>query len=145
MQRKEPKRKGVSYYKNKAWKEFSRYVRFRDCLATTGTFTNGRCVTCGKLFPFEELQAGHGIGKRNNSILLDEQLVNAQCRSCNFYGNGEYAKYSVWFIKKYGLELWEEKVRISKQVVSYKSFYWEEKYLEYKDKVEQLLLTGLKR
>ena len=52
----------LSYYKNKAWKVFSIYIRTRDCLATTKTAENGKCVTCNRVFPFEELQAGHAIG-----------------------------------------------------------------------------------
>ena len=87
-----PKKKGLKYYKTKAWNMFSKYIRTRDCLATRGTVGEGVCVTCGKRYHFKELQAGHEIGGRNNSILCDEELVNAQCRGCNSYGNGKYAE-----------------------------------------------------
>ena len=32
--------------KDKAWKAFATFIRHRDCLATTGTFERGLCVTC---------------------------------------------------------------------------------------------------
>ena len=95
-------------------------------------------MTCDKYFPFEELQAGHAISGRNNSILFDEQLVNAQCRGCNGYGNGKYAEYSIWFIKEYGLKKWEEKVRLSRQVKVDLDF--DEIYSKYKKKVEKLVI-----
>lgn len=134
------KRKKTSYEraKERAWSAFSKYIRLRDCIKTTTFKDQGQCVTCGKFFPFKELQAGHAIGGRNNSILFDEQLVNAQCRGCNGYGGGRYGDYSVWYIHTYGLKNWEEKNQLK----------WEErKYSEedlvrieklYKDKFNKL-------
>lgn len=131
------KKKNLSYYKNKAWRMFSKYIRMRDCLATTGTFEKGRCVTCGKVFPFNELQAGHAIGGRNNSILFDEELVNGQCKFCNHFKNGNYGQYSVWFIEKYGLDRWEEKVALSQRVVKYTKEDYINIYEKYKKKVSE--------
>ena len=132
------KKKNLSYYKNRAWRMFSKYIRTRDCLATTKSKERGKCVTCGKEFPFKELQAGHAIGGRAPAILLDEELVNAQCRGCNHFRDGNYGKYSVWFIDKYGLERWEEKVRLSNMIVKYDKEYYKEKYEEYKNKLNDL-------
>jgi hypothetical protein len=58
-----------------AWKAFSIYIRTRDCIKTTGDIEYGKCYTCGKIFPFSELDAGHGIGSRRNSILFDDSIV----------------------------------------------------------------------
>lgn len=106
--------------KNTAWNWFSKYIRTRDCLGSTGFSDQGICVTCGCAFPFSELQAGHCIGGRNDSILFDEKLVNAQCSKCNKspeYGGlgGNYAKYHLWYIDKYGREDFEEKIFLSNQ------------------------------
>jgi len=118
---------------------FSKYIRTRDCLATTGDPERGKCVTCGKELPFKELQAGHAISGRNNSILFDEKLVNAQCGGCNGFGGGKYGEYSVWFIKKYGLKEWEKKVRLSHKSVKYTKEDYSEMYEEFKKKLEKLL------
>lgn len=133
------KKKGLKYYKTKAWDMFSKYIRTRDCLATTGTADEGVCVTCGKRYHFKELQAGHGIGGRNNAILFDEELVNAQCKFCNGYGNGKYAEYSLWFIKKYGLKSWEEKVELSKELRKYSANDYMAIEETYKEKLGVLL------
>lgn len=133
------KSKSTSYYKNRAWNMFSKYIRTRDCLATTGTIERGRCVTCGKIFDFRDLQAGHCIPGRYKSILFDEELVNAQCRGCNYFGGGKYADYTLWFIKKYGEKYWEEKVELSHQKVKYTKVDYQEIYEKYKNKLEKLL------
>jgi hypothetical protein len=135
--RKLRKVKNTTAEKKRAWKEFSKYIRLRDCISTTGTKTEGICVTCGKRLPFGELQAGHALSGRNNSILLDEELVNIQCRFCNGYGGGEYGTYSVWFISKYGLDMWEEKVILQKQTAP--KIDWNEKTLEYRRRYKELL------
>jgi hypothetical protein len=133
----ESKMKKLSYYKSRAWKMFSLYIRTRDCLLTTRRQDTGKCVTCGQVFHFKDLQAGHAIGGRNNSILFDEELVNAQCRSCNLFG-GKYAEYSVWFINKYGLERWQEKVHLKKRSVVLKRDDYIAIFEEYKKKHEDL-------
>lgn len=134
---KSPRQEKGRTTKAKVWKIFSLYIRTRDCIATTGFSDQGKCVTCGKFFPIKELQAGHAIGGRNNSILFDEQLVNAQCRGCNGYGNGRYADYSLWFIKKYGEKKWEEKVALSHQLAVDLDF--EVLYQKYKRKYDKLI------
>jgi hypothetical protein len=129
------KNKGAE--KERAWDSFSKYIRLRDCIATTGTKDEGICVTCGERFPFKELQAGHALAGRNNSILFDEELVNAQCGGCNGYGGGKYGKYSVWFIAKYGLKMWEGKVILQNQAGA--KIDWNEKTLEYRRRYKELL------
>ena len=123
--------------KNKAWRCFSKYIRVRDCLKTTGFVDQGQCVTCNKFFPISELQAGHAIGGRNNSILFDEKLVNAQCRICNGYGNGKYAEYSLWFIQKYGIEEWEKKIKLSHELAV--DIDYQEIINKYTNKLNKLL------
>jgi hypothetical protein len=113
-------KKKRSVIKKRAWGWFSKYIRARDCLATTGDINRGVCVTCGEEFPFNKLQAGHCLGGRNDTILFDEELVNAQCENCNrsaMYGglDGNYGEYHIWFVEKYGMESFKEKVFISKQ------------------------------
>lgn len=116
---------------------FSKYIRTRDCIKTSKFPDQGKCVTCGRFFPYKELQAGHAIGGRYNSILFDEQLVNAQCRGCNGYGNGKYADYSLWFIREYGQEKWEEKVELSHKIVP--DLDYGEIYEKYKEKYDKLM------
>ena len=93
---------GVKVLKKKAWVLFSRYIRLRDCLKTTGTTTHGVCITCGKNYPFESLQAGHFIAGRSNAVLFDEHGVFAQCYACNVGLHGNVLEYRRKIIEMYG-------------------------------------------
>lgn len=98
------KRKKTEYekLKDKAWHAFSRFIRTRDCLMTTGTTTHGKCITCDFVYPIEKLQAGHYVDGRTNSILFDEECVHAQCIQCNQFKHGNKSEYRKAIIDLYG-------------------------------------------
>lgn len=101
------KKKQLTYAKakNKAWDAFSLYIRTRDCVETTGTTTQGKCFTCGNVFPLKKLQAGHLIAGRHNSVLFDERGCHAQCQMCNVWLSGNTMKYYRHMVEKYGDEV----------------------------------------
>lgn len=102
------KKTSLKKVKKQAWDIFSKYIRLRDCLITTGTKEYGLCYTCGRRKPFSELQAGHFIDSRCNSILFEEDGVHAQCKQCNLFKNGNKDAYTPKMIKDYGLKRVEE-------------------------------------
>ena len=81
------KKKGsLSWWKQKAWDQFSLYVRVRDALRTTGDIHDCVCCSCGRVKPaFGRgcIQAGHFIPGRKNSVLFSEVGVHGQCSWCN--------------------------------------------------------------
>jgi hypothetical protein len=95
-------KKGLKSLKKRAWTLFSKYIRLRDCLKTTGTTTHGVCITCGKTYPIESLQAGHFIAGRCNAILFDEEMTHAQCYACNVGLHGNVLEYRRKIIEMYG-------------------------------------------
>jgi len=95
-------KKSISALKKKAWTLFSIYIRLRDCLKTTGTTEYGKCITCGKIYSFDKLQAGHFIAGRSNSVLFDEQGVFAQCFACNCGLHGNLLVYRRKIVEMYG-------------------------------------------
>lgn len=102
MKLKLPKHKSISKAKEETWKVFSRYIRMRDCLRTTGTLEFGKCITCTAQISIKEADAGHFVPGRRNSILFDETCVHLQCRRCNRFLNGEPLKYRRAIIALYG-------------------------------------------
>lgn len=88
--------------KAKAWKEFSLYIRYRDCLATTGTLEYGRCISCQEIKPIKSLQAGHLVPGRHDAYLFDEDGVNAQCARCNGPLKGNTTRYRFYLVEKIG-------------------------------------------
>lgn len=72
-------KQNITKLKKTAWQEFSKWIRLRDCVKTTGDTESGVCITCGKLIPFKQSQAGHFIAGRTNAVLFDEDIVHLQC------------------------------------------------------------------
>ena len=77
---------------------FSEFIRRRDADA------NGyvRCISCGKIIHWKNSDAGHFYNRSINSLRYDEQNVNAQCRHCNRFLEGNIQGYRKGLIKKYG-------------------------------------------
>ena len=96
---KQPSKKTI---KDRAWRAFSKFIRLRDCLKTTGTLTYGKCITCGKLLNIGFCDAGHFVSRRYNSTLFDEKNCHLQCRYCNRFLNGNPLEYRRQITKLYG-------------------------------------------
>lgn len=92
----------LSKAKKKTWVAFSKFIRTRDCLRTTGCASFGLCISCGKRYHFKLLQAGHFIPGRYNANLFYEQGCHAQCYNCNINLKGNTLDYRDALIKLYG-------------------------------------------
>lgn len=53
---------------------------------------------------FEDLQCGHFVGGRQNSVFFEETNSHAQCVECNTFKGGNLEKYRPKMISKYGIE-----------------------------------------
>lgn len=131
--------------KEKAWAQFSIYIRTRDCLRFTGDKDSGMCVTCKRPFPFKNLQAGHFIQGRSGSILFDERIVYSQCAHCNLNPprglGGNYVEYFAFMEEEWGREMIEEFRQLKHETLKYKIFDYERVEEEYKSRVQELLLS----
>ena len=105
--------------KRKTWDACSKYVRTRDCLKTTGNPEYGRCYTCGAGRHFKQLQAGHFIPGRHNSILFDIRGIHAQCTYCNHIKEGATLEYLDQMLVDYGQEVVDELRQLDKQTRKY--------------------------
>ena len=123
-------KKTSSYWKSKADKVFSLFIRKRD--AENG----GNCISCGKWFPYEELDAGHFISRNCLQLRYDERNVNAQCRLCNRFRNGEQALYAKGLDTKYGKGTSDELLEIYKNsksnIEKFSTQFYEDIYNKYK-------------
>ncbi len=94
----------VSSLKKKAWEVFSKYIRLRDCLEYDSAGECGRCVTCKRIYPLKQLQAGHFVDSRTKPVLFNEDIVYAQCAGCNVFKKGNKDEYTPFMIEKFGPE-----------------------------------------
>lgn len=114
--------------KAKLDKEFSLYIRLRDCMPN-GYF---RCISCGQIKPFEQADCGHYINRQHMNTRFDEMNCNAQCRHCNRFMEGNIQNYRKGLISKYGKQriiLLEAKQNIIRK---YSDFEYEQLIKYYK-------------
>lgn len=83
-------------------KIFSKYIRLRDALITTGTKTHALCITCKRRFPIKDMHAGHWRKRGRHATRYDEGNVHAQCTSCNTYRDGMEEEHRRAIIERHG-------------------------------------------
>jgi len=125
--------------KRKTWDACSKYVRTRDCLKTTGNPEYGRCYTCGAGRQFKQLQAGHFIPGRRNSILFDTRGIHAQCTRCNYMREGATLEYLDQMLVDHGQEVVDDLRQLDKQTRKYTVAELAELEAEFKRMTESLL------
>ena len=64
--------------KAKLDKEFSLFIRLRDCMPN-GFF---RCISCGQIKPFVQADCGHYFSRTHLATRFDENNCHAECRHC---------------------------------------------------------------
>lgn len=79
---------------------FSLYIRLRD--AMDGGMT--RCISCGRLLPFGQIQCGHYFSRSNLSTRWDERNCNAECAHCNCFDDKHLEGYKRNLVIKIGQE-----------------------------------------
>jgi len=96
--------------KAKAWTLFSRFIRTRD---------NNKCVTCGNSESAGyRMNAGHYIHKRED---FSERNINCQCAYCNRRRHGNMQHYTLFMVKKYGVEYVEYLLGLEKTPIKLES------------------------
>ena len=132
-------RKPISKLKKEVRAIFSQYIRLRDALKTTGDPNYVNCITCTKLIPVKEAQAGHFIDCRHSATLFDETNVHAQCPRCNVFLDGNILEYRRQINKRYGEDY---DVQLEEKALETKKFTRDE-LLElkelYSEKIRELL------
>ncbi|MDR1251705.1 MAG: recombination protein NinG [Treponema sp.] len=126
-----------------AWRNFSKMIRIRDAIETTGTTTHVRCITCGKTYPIEKTDAGHALPGRTNAILFDEELCFAQCRICNRNNGGEQMAYKMVLTARHGPDWWELKESHKRECVHYTDLDYEQLSRLFREQTKKML-GGLK-
>jgi len=91
-----------------AWEWFSKYIRLRDSLRTTGRPDICKCITCGAYkhtFTGSNcIQAGHWLCGRTGKNLFEENAVHGQCVHCNKHLSGNNTRYTQVMQERYGQE-----------------------------------------
>lgn len=79
-------------------KVFQYYIRLRDSRSDGMC----KCISCGKIVPFDKIQAGHYRSRKNMSTRWSELNVNGECFTCNCMEGDHLINYRKNLIKKIG-------------------------------------------
>lgn len=97
-----------------------------------------QCVTCGLVKHWKQLQAGHFIPGRRNSILFDERNIHAQCYGCNVMKQGNTVKYFRFMQRTYGDTVIEELEHLNTIDKQFQPKELEELIQDLKQKINEL-------
>lgn len=114
-------------------KIFSKWVRFKD--AKKGYV---KCITCGKIEPPEDCDAGHYISREVKALRWDERNVHPQCRQCNRFKEGRKDEYALALQRLYGKDILEELNKEKWMPFRLDSLVLQEMIKDYKNKLKNL-------
>lgn len=81
-------------------KVFSLYIRLRDVMPN-GMF---RCISCGKIKPYDQEDCGHFYSRIHMATRFDEDNAHGECRMCNRLSADHLLGYRKNLIQKIGLD-----------------------------------------
>lgn len=112
--------------KDLADRVFSEYVRLKE--ADNNWVCT--CVTCWAKMPRTEIQNWHFISRWNMKYRFDDINCHTQDAKCNVMLNGNYQKYTLYMIDRYGREKIDEMIN-DKTTKEYKQYEYEEMIIKW--------------
>ena len=95
---KKPSRRGKPNLVKKLDRVFALYIRLRD--AMDGGYC--RCISCGRIKPFAEIDCGHYHSRTHMATRYDEDNCHGECHYCNRMSADHLIKYRENLVKKIG-------------------------------------------
>lgn len=126
------KKPSLKSLKKKAWALCSQAIRL-EARESDGLVA---CVSCKRRMAWKEIQAGHFIDGRFNSILFDERGVHPQCGVCNVVFNGRKEEYFLYMEAQYGRAVIDELRRQRNETRNFTAEELEVMIAGYKQRIE---------
>ena len=113
---------------------FSLYIRLRDAMP------NGyvRCISCGKIKTFDDVDCGHFYSRTHMATRFDEDNCNAECKFCNRFSADHLIAYQTNLIRKIGISRFEKLGLKAKSTCHWLDSELEERIKYYSQKVNEL-------
>lgn len=122
-------------YKKKLDEIFSQYIRLKH----SNDKGYCRCISCGRIHFWKDIQNGHYMSRRYLSTRFHENNCRPQCVSCNIFNQGNAQMYRRGLISEIGEEAVDLiEVRAKTLTVHYSDFEYQELYKYYKALVDEM-------
>lgn len=86
-----PRKPSLSSLVRKLDGVFSEYIRLRD--SRPFRYKAFRCISCGEVKPYEQMDCGHFIGRTHMATRFDEENCHGECRACNRFDSSHMIYY----------------------------------------------------
>lgn len=125
---------GRSSLVKKLDKVFALYIRLRDVMPSG----YGKCISCGKIKPYGELDCGHFYSRINMATRFDEDNCSAECRGCNRVSADHLIFYQENLIKKIGVARFSTLQSRAHSIKKWEDYELEEMIKKYTKEVKRL-------
>lgn len=133
---KSPTKKSVSALVKKLDRVFSEYIRLRD--SKPYGYKYFRCISCGTVKPYEQMDCGHFIGRTHMATRFDEKNCNGECKLCNRFSADHIIFYQRNLIQKYGQEAVDMLIARGKSSKKWTAWELEILITHYTDEVKRM-------
>ena len=118
-------------------KEFSLFIRLRD--SRPFGYKAFRCISCGQIKPFDQMDCGHFIGRTHMSVRFDELDCHGECRSCNRFSSDHIIYYQKNLERKIGKDKLELLIARGNQTKKWTAWELEILINHYKEENKRML------
>jgi hypothetical protein len=115
---------------------FSMYIRLRDSRALG--FRYFKCISCGKIKPFEMMDCGHYFSRTHMATRFSEDNAHGECSYCNRFCADHLVGYHDNLVKKIGQERYNRLVWQHNEAKHWTDFELEEMIKRYKLEIKRL-------
>lgn len=130
------KTKSVSSLVNKLDGVFSEYIRLRD--SKPFGYKYFKCISCGQVKPYEQMDCGHFIGRKNMATRFDERNCNGECKACNRFSSDHIIYYARNLEAKIGKDKVDMLVTMGKGTKKWSAWELEILITHYKEEVKKM-------
>lgn len=115
-------------------KVFALYIRLRDVMPSG----YGKCISCGRIFPFSELDCGHFHGRTHMATRFDEDNCHIECKGCNRFSADHLIRYRDNLVAKIGMSRYDRLGLLAHSQKHWMDFELQEKIDYYTKEVKRL-------
>ena len=115
---------------------FSMFIRLRD--SKPYGFTAFKCISCGQIKPFEQMDCGHFVGRTHLATRWNEDNCNGECRACNRMSADHIIYYQRNLEHKIGAEKVDLLLALGRQTKKWSEWELEQLIKYYQDQVKLL-------
>lgn len=102
LKRRQTKKSDRKYWIDRLDEVFSLYIRMRD--SRDWHFRAFRCISCGDVKPFDQMDCGHFIGRACMKLRWEPVNAHGECRKCNRLTSSHLLYYRKNLIIKLGTD-----------------------------------------